>query len=400
MSFRLRPARVDRSKRTAESCPDRETTAQLGTVEHHVDFAPSKLRRWDAVLRVVCACIPDHHRPGAALAVGDHALEVGVFEWMLLGAYGQMFLGRVHGRTFGHRPGYQNPIDRQSEVIVQPTGAENGPCAHAAQSPGSQDSKLAGCERNRAINNYNKRNERLFAALKEALMPTVMITGTNRGLGFEFVKQYAADGWRVFATCRHPTSADSLRLLAERSKGLVEVVTMDVTDLRSVKQAAAQIENGAIDVLINSAGIAGKPHQKAGNVDYESWAAVFNVNTMGPLRVTEVFIDHLSLSERKLAVTLTSSMGSLTENTSGGSIAYRSSKAAVNMVMRSAAIDFAPRGVACVLINPGWVKTDMGGPAASLTPEESVTALKRLIETLGSAESGKFFDYDGQEHAW
>jgi NAD(P)-dependent dehydrogenase (short-subunit alcohol dehydrogenase family) len=231
-------------------------------------------------------------------------------------------------------------------------------------------------------------------------MPTVMITGTNRGLGFEFVKQYAADGWRVFAACRHPTSADGLRLLAERSKGLVEVVTMDVTELRSVKQAAAQIGNGAIDVLINSAGIAGKPHQNAGNVDYESWAAVFNVNTMGPLRVTEAFIDHLSRSERKLAVTLTSSMGSLTDNTSGGSIAYRSSKAAVNMVMRSAAIDFAPRGVACVLINPGWVKTDMGGPGASLTPEESVTALRRLIETLGSAESGKFFDYDGREHAW
>jgi hypothetical protein len=147
MSFRLRPARIDRSKRTAESCPDRETTAQLGTVEQHVDFAPSKLRvRWDAVLRVECACIPDHHRPGTALAVGDHALEVGVFESMVLGAYGQMFPGRVHGRTFGHRPGYQNRIDRQSEVIVQPTGAENGPCAHAAQSPGSQDIKsLMGC---------------------------------------------------------------------------------------------------------------------------------------------------------------------------------------------------------------------------------------------------------------
>jgi NAD(P)-dependent dehydrogenase (short-subunit alcohol dehydrogenase family) len=240
----------------------------------------------------------------------------------------------------------------------------------------------------------------VFAALKEALMPTVMITGTNRGLGFEFAKQYAADGWRVFAACRHPNSADSLRLLAERSKGLVEVVTMDVTDVQSVKQAAAQVGDGAVDVLINSAGIAGKPHQKAGNVDYESWAAVFNVNTMGPLRVTETFIDHLSRSGRKFAVTITSGMGSLTGNTSGGSIAYRSSKAAVNMVMRSAAIDFAPRGVACVLVNPGWVKTDMGGPGASLTPAESVAALKSLIETLGPAQSGKFFDYDGREHAW
>ena len=97
---------------------------------------------------------------------------------------------------------------------------------------------------------------------------------------------------------------------------------MDVTDLRSVKQAAAQIGDGAVDLLINSAGIVGKPHQKAGNVDYKSWATVFNVNTMGPLRVTEAFIDHLSRSERKLAVTITSSMGSLAGNTSGGSIAY------------------------------------------------------------------------------
>jgi NAD(P)-dependent dehydrogenase (short-subunit alcohol dehydrogenase family) len=231
-------------------------------------------------------------------------------------------------------------------------------------------------------------------------MPTVMITGANRGLGFEFAKQYAAGGWCVFAACRHPTSSESLRLLAEGSKGLVEVVTMDVTDLRSVKQAAAQVGDGAIDVLINSAGIAGKPGQRAGNVDYESWATVLNVNTMGPLRVTETFIDHLARGERKLAVTITSGMGSVTDNTSGGSIAYRSSKAVVNMVMRSVAIDFASRGVACVLVNPGWVKSDMGGPGASLTPTESVTALKRLIETLGPAQSGKFFNYDGQEYSW
>lgn len=231
-------------------------------------------------------------------------------------------------------------------------------------------------------------------------MPTIMVTGSNRGLGFEFAKQYAADGWRVFAACRRPTSADSLRLLAERSRGLVEVVTMDVTDLQSVKHAAVQVGDVAIDILINSAGIGGKPDQRAGNVDYKSWAAVFDVNTMGPLRVTETFIDHLARSERKLVVTITSGMGSLTDNTSGGSIAYRSSKAAVNMVMRSVAIDFVSRGVACVLVSPGWVKTDMGGPGASIPPTESVTALKRLIETLGPAQSGKFFHYDGREYSW
>ena len=121
---------------------------------------------------------------------------------------------------------------------------------------------------------------------------------------------------------------------------------------------------------------------------------------MGPLRVLESFCDHIVGSERRLVVTITSGMGSLAENTSGGSIAYRSSKAAVNMVMRSAAIDLAPRGITCVLVNPGWVRTDMGGPKAPLSPQESVTAMRRLIETLGPDQSGKFYNYDGREYPW
>ena len=121
---------------------------------------------------------------------------------------------------------------------------------------------------------------------------------------------------------------------------------------------------------------------------------------MGPMRVSEAFVDHVARSDRKLVVTLTSGMGSLADNTSGGSIAYRSSKAAVNMVMRSLAIDLAPRGITCVVVNPGWVQTDMGGPHATITASESVTKLRRLIETLGPAKSGKFFNYDGREYAW
>jgi NAD(P)-dependent dehydrogenase (short-subunit alcohol dehydrogenase family) len=121
---------------------------------------------------------------------------------------------------------------------------------------------------------------------------------------------------------------------------------------------------------------------------------------MGPMRVSEAFVDHVAKSERKLIVTLTSGMGSLADNTSGGSIAYRSSKAAVNMVMRSLAIDLALRSITCVVINPGWVLTDMGGPHATLTPVESVTMLRGLIETLRPAQSGKFFNYDGREYAW
>ena len=127
---------------------------------------------------------------------------------------------------------------------------------------------------------------------------------------------------------------------------------------------------------------------------------VLDVNTMGPMRVAEAFVDHVARSDRKLIVTLTSGMGSLADNTSGGSIAYRSSKAAVNTVMRSLATDLASRGITCVVVNPGWVQTDMGGANATLTPAESVTALRRLIETLGPAQSGKFFNYDGREYAW
>jgi NAD(P)-dependent dehydrogenase (short-subunit alcohol dehydrogenase family) len=227
-------------------------------------------------------------------------------------------------------------------------------------------------------------------------MPSIMITSANRGLGLEFVRQYAADGWRIFAACRNPDAADDLHKLT----GAVTVLPMDVTDLSSVRHAAAGLHGESIDVLLNSAGIIGKPGQRTGHIDYESWEQVLNVNTMGPLRVTEAFVEHVARSERKLIVTITSGLGSLTDNTSGGSIPYRSSKAAVNMAMRSAAIDLAPRGIACVLVNPGWVKTDMGGPGAPLTPSESVAALKSLIATFGLAHSGKFFHYDGREYAW
>ena len=231
-------------------------------------------------------------------------------------------------------------------------------------------------------------------------MPVVLITGANRGLGFEFARQYLADGWEIFAACRNPAAADELKRLAKGSRGKLTIVPMDVTNSESIRQAAEQLDGVAIDVLVNSAGVTGVSGQRAGHVDYKSWARVLDVNTMGPLRVLESFIDHIARSERRLVVTITSGMGSIGDNTSGGSIAYRSSKAAVNMVMRSAAIDLASRRVTCVVANPGWVKTDMGGPSATLTPQESVTALRRLIETFGPNNSGKFYHYDGSEYPW
>jgi NAD(P)-dependent dehydrogenase (short-subunit alcohol dehydrogenase family) len=215
----------------------------------------------------------------------------------------------------------------------------------------------------------------------------------------EFARQYLADGWRVYGACRAPERAEQLQRLAETKRGQIDVLQMDVTSRPSIDRAAASIGGSAIDVLINSAGIMGKP-ETVGNVDYDSWAEVLNVNTMGPLRVLEGFLENIARSTRRLVVTITSGMGSIADNTTGGYIPYRSSKAAVNMVMRTAAIDLASRSVSCVLVNPGWVRTDMGGSSAPLSAEASVTALRRLIQTFGPAHSGKFFNHDGKEYPW
>jgi NAD(P)-dependent dehydrogenase (short-subunit alcohol dehydrogenase family) len=231
-------------------------------------------------------------------------------------------------------------------------------------------------------------------------MPSILITGANRGLGLEFARQYAADEWQVFASCRNPQAAGELQRLAKESGNRLVILPIDVTDGRSIAKAAEEVGGAAIDILINNAGIAGPSGQTTGRVDYAAWAQVLNVNSMGPLRMIEAFTENLARSERRLAVAITSGMGSIGDNTSGGSIAYRTSKAALNMVMRTASIDLAPRRIVCVVVNPGWVKTDMGGPAARLTAKESVAALRRLFAGFGSAHSGKFFNYNSRGYPW
>jgi NAD(P)-dependent dehydrogenase (short-subunit alcohol dehydrogenase family) len=231
-------------------------------------------------------------------------------------------------------------------------------------------------------------------------MSIALITGANRGLGLEFAQQYLADGWQVYAACRDPASASELCRLAKNSNGKLRLLAMDVTDPASIHATATELDGQAIDLLLNNAGVIGPPGQIIGNIDYDAWAEVLAINTIGPMRVSEAFVEHVARSDRKLIVTLTSGMGSIADNTSGGSIVYRSSKAAVNMVMRSLAIDLAPRGITCVVVNPGWVRTDMGGPNATLEPSESISALRRLIASLGPEHSGKFFNHTGREYPW
>jgi NAD(P)-dependent dehydrogenase (short-subunit alcohol dehydrogenase family) len=229
---------------------------------------------------------------------------------------------------------------------------------------------------------------------------TVLVTGANRGLGLEFVRQYAADGWRVFAGCRDPGAAKELDRLAAASGGKVRVLALDVTDTASVRAAAQSLAGEPIDLLINNAGVGAPKNQRLGSLDYAAWARVLDANTMGPMRVVEAFLENVAAGGERRIVTLTSAMGSIADNASGGSYAYRSSKAAVNIVMKSLSIDLAPRGITCVVVHPGWVRTDMGGPGGKLDPPESVAALRRLIAGLRPQDTGRFFNYDGKPYPW
>lgn len=231
-------------------------------------------------------------------------------------------------------------------------------------------------------------------------MATALITGANRGIGLELVRQYAADGWRVFAAARNLSAADELKRLTHESAGRVQTLVLDVTSAESIQAAGKSVGDTPIDHLINCAGVMGGSRQQIGNMDYAGWAQVHDVNTMGPMRVTENFIENVARSERKLAVAITSGMGSLADNTSGGHIAYRTSKAGVNMVVRSLALILAPRGITCLVINPGWVKTRMGGPGAKITAAQSVQGMRKVFMSAGPDQTGKFFNYDGAEYPW
>ena len=227
-------------------------------------------------------------------------------------------------------------------------------------------------------------------------MPTVFITGANRGLGFEFAKQYAADGWRVIAACRDPAKAEALSAV----EGDVQVETMDVDDDASVASLSDKLKDEAIDLLINNAGIYGPKHLSAEDMDYEAWGRVLRTNTMSPFRVTMAFLQQVRNSDQKLIATLSSKMGSLNENQDGGEYIYRSSKAALNAALKGLSYDLADAGIRIMLMHPGWASTDMGGPSAPLLPADGVAGLRKVLAGIKDGETGVFYDYNGGELAW
>jgi len=232
-------------------------------------------------------------------------------------------------------------------------------------------------------------------------MKTMLITGANRGIGLEFCRQYGAEGWRVIACCRLPEMSDELNRLAAAYPGSITVHALDVGDLVQIERLAQDLAEVSIDLLINNAGIYPDSDNKGfGHTDYADWVRAFRVNTMAPLKMAETFVANISRSKLKTLVTITSKMGSIADNRGGGSYLYRTSKAAVNMVVKSMSIDLKKLGIMAVVFHPGWVKTDMGGPNALISAKQSVSGIRQVIGNLTIADSGKFFAYDGQVIPW
>jgi NAD(P)-dependent dehydrogenase (short-subunit alcohol dehydrogenase family) len=219
-------------------------------------------------------------------------------------------------------------------------------------------------------------------------MPTALITGSNRGIGLALAQRYAADGWRVLATCRDPDRAGALRDVAAAGEA-VSVHRLDVTRHAEIGDLAAALAGTAIDVLFNNAGVMGpRGGQDFGAIDHAAWLDVLEVNLLGPVRMAEAFVDHVAASDLRTIAVVSSTLGSIAESAGGGYTLYRTSKAAVNMVVRCMAASLRPRGITVVTLHPGWVRTDMGGPAASISPEQSAAGLKRVVGGLAPRDSG------------
>lgn len=223
-------------------------------------------------------------------------------------------------------------------------------------------------------------------------MPAVLITGANRGLGLEFARQYAAAGWSVIATARDPGGAEELRNVEG-----VRIEPLDMADRAAVAVFGARLGDTRLDVFIANAGVMGG--RSAIDCDYaEAWIETLAVNAVGPVLLAYALKDRIARGGK--AVAITSKMGSIADNESGGAYAYRSSKAALNAAWRSLALDWEGDGIAAAVLHPGWVRTRMGGPNGLIDPEESVAGMRRVIHRLGPESSGRFFNYDGAEIGW
>lgn len=227
-------------------------------------------------------------------------------------------------------------------------------------------------------------------------MTTILITGANRGLGLGIATHAAKLGHTVIGTARDPQSADELAAIASR------VIPLDTSDRASIDALAQQLQDEPIDILVNNAGIFLHECDDITDFDVDAFERVMRVNTLGPILTTRALADNLARSQRKLNVSITSNLGSITDASKGqmGYLGYRASKAALNMANATIAHQLKDKGITSVVIHPGWVQTDMGGPQAPLTPDQATGAIVETIEKLTPSDNGRFIDYKGREMPW
>lgn len=222
---------------------------------------------------------------------------------------------------------------------------------------------------------------------------TVLITGANRGIGLELARQYSEAGFRVIGTAREPASAKALAATG------ADVFELDVTDQASVDRLAGDLAGRPIDMLINNAGIQPLMWTLA-EIDLEDFERALQVNTLGPVRVTRALIPNLRSGSGRKVINITTNLSSIAGNTEGGFYGYRESKAALNMFTKSLAAELGEEGFICIVLHPGWVRTDLGGPDAPLDVRESVRGMRRVIDNLSPNDNGTFRTYAGEQMAW
>ena len=227
----------------------------------------------------------------------------------------------------------------------------------------------------------------------------VLITGASRGIGFALARQYLARGSRVVATARN-TGGDDLLALQQQYRDQIELLTLDVTSAQAIAVMQATLTKQPLHLLINNAGLYTSGDDSMDTLDSDIWLNEIRVNTIAPFMVTRALRPNLAATDHATVAMISSKMGSLAENRSGGAYSYRSSKAALNAVTRSLAHDLACNSISVVALHPGWVRTDMGGPKAPLDTTASAIGLKSVLDKVGPDDNGKFFDYTGVQIPW
>jgi NAD(P)-dependent dehydrogenase (short-subunit alcohol dehydrogenase family) len=223
-------------------------------------------------------------------------------------------------------------------------------------------------------------------------MAKILVTGCDSGLGVEFARQYASDGHRVIATCLDPLSAGETSAI----QGNIEIVKLDVTNHAAIEALAQRFAGETIDILLSNAGI-GRPHPPFGATDYAMWRRMLETNLIGPMKMAESFVEHVARSDLKMMAFVSSRMGSIASNNSGKSYAYRSSKSGLNMIVKTLAVDLAPRSICVMALHPGWAMTEPGGrvPVA-----ESVGGMRGVLHRAGPHHTGSFVTYHDQRLPW